>query len=797
MRGKQAFGWPGLDPKWTRGSKDAVGTAYSTDSRVWFTVWRGTVTEMYYPTVDRPQLRDLEYLVTDGSTFFHEEKRHLESSIARLSGHVLGYRVVNSDPEGRYYIQKEIISDPHLPCLLQHTTATAKGMKAPEDLRLYALCAPHLGGGGRENNARVVEFSGRRVLTAEKGGTWLALGATAPFSRVSCGFVGYSDGWTDISADMRMDWEFDEALDGNVALTGELDLSGGKEFTLGLAFGDSLHNAVTTLFQSLGLPFVSSRGRFIDQWKRPYRKLVPLGGISGDGGELYRSSYGVMLAHEDKSYPGAFIASMSIPWGESKGDEDSGGYHLVWTRDLVKTATALLAAGDTETPLRALIYLAVAQDQDGGFAQNFWIDGEPYWRGVQLDEVAIPIILAWRLWKAGALGDFDPYPMVIRAAGYLVRHGPVTQQERWEEASGFSPSTLASNIAALICAAQFARGRKDEGTALYLEDYADFLECHVESWTVTTQGSLVPGIPRHYIRILPAGIDDPAPVEDPNVGNLKLNNIEPGHQDVFPAKEVVDAGFLNLVRYGVRRADDPIISDSLRVVDALLKVDTPFGPCWHRYNHDGYGQRDDGGPYVGWGTGRAWPLLTGERGVYEVAAGRDPAPLLKSMERMATSGGLLPEQIWDAPDMPVAHLEFGRPTGSAMPLVWAHAEYMNLLRSAEDRKPFDLIPAVAKRYVGARSTCRKLEVWKLTRRVRSVKEGYTLRVQTERAFVLHWSMDEWKSSKDQRSVRTELGVEYVDLEEGRGGTTIVFTFLWADTDAWDGHDYKADVVAVP
>ena len=178
----------------------------------------------------------------------------------------------------------------------------------------------------------------------------------------------------------------------------------------------------------------------------------------------------MLRAHEDKSYPGAFIASLSIPWGEVVGDEDQGGYHLVWTRDMVNSANAMLAAGDRSTPIRALIYLNVSQHENGGFAQNFWIDGEPYWHGVQLDEVAFPILLAWRLSRENALQDFDPYPMVLRAAAYLVRHGPVTPQERWEEVSGYSPSTLASNIAALICAACLARERGDEPTAKYLEE---------------------------------------------------------------------------------------------------------------------------------------------------------------------------------------------------------------------------------------------------------------------------------------------------------------------------------------
>jgi glucoamylase len=280
---------------------------------------------------------------------------------------------------------------------------------------------------------------------ARKGSKWMALGATVPFSHLSCGYVGASDGWTDLHDNFRMDWEFDCASDGNIALTGELDLGKVQEFTLGLAFGDSEHRAVANLLQSLGTPFDEHLARYKMQWDEAASHLRPLKSASFDKGNLYSSSYSLLLAHEDKSFAGALIAALSIPWGEAKGDHDEGGYHLVWTRDMVNSATALLAAGDTATPLRALIYLAVAQRADGGFPQNFWVNGDAYWCGIQLDEVAFPILLAWRLRCEGGLAEFDPFNLVCKGAAYLIRNGPVTQQERWEEASGYSPSTLASN----------------------------------------------------------------------------------------------------------------------------------------------------------------------------------------------------------------------------------------------------------------------------------------------------------------------------------------------------------------
>ena len=320
---------------------------------------------------------------------------------------------------------------------------------------------------------------------AQKGSRWLAMGANVPFLRLSCGYVGASDGWTDLQ-NLTMDWEFDRASDGNVALTGELDWAGSEEFTLGVAFGNSEHRAVSNLLQSLGTPFDEHLARYQKQWDATTAHLRPLANTSCDSGNLYNSSYSLLLAHEDKSFAGALIASLAIPWGEAKSDSDQGGYHLVWTRDMVNSATALLAAGDVATPLRALIYLAVAQHPDGSFAQNFWVNGDAYWSGVQLDETAFPIMLAWRLRCEKGLAEFNPINLVRSGAGFLIRQGPVTQQERWEEASGYSPSTLASNIAALICAAAFLREGADEDAALFIEQYADYLESNIEDWTLTT-----------------------------------------------------------------------------------------------------------------------------------------------------------------------------------------------------------------------------------------------------------------------------------------------------------------------
>ena len=781
-----AFGAPGIEPRWTHADKIGVGTAYSTSSRLWYTLWSGIITEVYYPTVDTPQIRDLQYLITDGRSFF-EEERELESKVERIGEHGLEYRITNGDRDGRYQIIKQVIGDPHLPCLLQHTQIVSSDRF---QLQFYVLCAPHLEVGGQNNNARVVEVAGRKILVAYKGTTWLAMAADVPFKRFSCGYVGHSDGWTDLADNYQLDWEFDRADDGNLALIGELNLDNTDEFTLGLAFGTTIHNAISTLFQSLEISFEKQQQSYRNQWERTCKDLLPLDKVATDGGNLYRSSYSILLAHEDKLYPGALIASLAIPWGETKSDSDRGGYHLVWTRDMVSSAAGLMAAGHNSTALRSLIYLATTQEENGGFAQNFWVDGKAYWTGIQLDEVAFPILLARKLQQENALSSFDIYPMILRAAEFLIRQGPATQQERWEENSGYSPSTLAAMIAALICAAGIARDRQDPKTAEFIEEYADFLECHIEDWTVTRQGTLVPEIKEHYIRITPADVESNLPNEDPNNSTVNITSRPPNTPSFFPAREVVDGGFLQLVRYGIRQPDDPLIVNSVKVIDRVLKTDTPFGPLWHRYNHDGYGQRDDGSAYEGWGTGRGWPLFTGERGHYELALGNDVKPYIEAMEKFATNTGLLPEQAWDSEDIPDAHMYLGRPTGSAMPLMWAHAEYIKLLRSAKDGRVFDLIPEVAERYLENRSKCKPLEVWKFNRQLKQVNSEYTLRIQAISPFRLRWTNNEWSSMEDTASNSTSLEIYFVDLPIKNEASSIEFTFFWLESNNWEGSNYK-------
>ncbi len=774
-----AFGSPGVPPRWTSSKKDAVVTAYSAASRVWFTVSHGTLNEVYFPTIDRPQTRDMELLFTDEETFFHEDKRDLHYDFEYVVHGAPMVRVKATDPDGRYTVTKEYISDPHHSVVLMKVTIDGDEAVLSR-LKCYALLAPHLDGGGAGNSARSISIAGKRALLAWKNGISLAMGVDCGFTRSSCGYVGTSDGYQDLSEHMKMTWKYGQALDGNIAVLGEIEVARTREFTLAIALGDGHHAALSGLMQTLSTPFDMLAKRFEEQWHR----VAPpeIGAASTDDGKLMRVSQNVVLTHEDKTYSGAFIASASIPWGSSKSDDDLGGYHLVWTRDMVQSATALLACGRQETARRALVYLACTQRPDGGFAQNFWIDGTAYWTGIQLDEVAFPIVLAWRLWKENGLGIFDVFPFVERAAAFLVRYAPVTQQERWEENAGYSPSTLAAVISGLVCAADLARAFGAAEQAGFLETYADWIEEHLDEWTTTDDGVLLPGVKRHYMRIRPPGPGDPFYNASLKPGFIHISNREPGEQTDFDAREVIDAGFLELVRYGIRRADDPLIVDSLKVVDHCLKYETPYGPCWRRYNHDGYGQKKDGGPYDGSGQGRAWPLLGGERAHYELAAGHDVKPLITAYEQFSSVGGMLPEQVWDHADMPSEGMYEGQSAGSAQPLVWAHAEYLKLLRSVTDGKIFDTIPVVAERYAvapEARSFRNTTQIYGTSRPIDEVFAGATLRIVDPRAFRVVYTRDGWKTAEEAESKVLGLLGSYADIATpAEGREALTFTLHW-------------------
>jgi len=788
-----AFGAPGIEPRWTSSAKEGVGTAYHTSCRVWFTLSHGIVNEIYYPHVDKPNTRDFQFLISDGETFCHEEKRDLDHQIEYPERDCLFYRLTNSEPRGRYRLIKHVLTDPHLSVLLVHTHLEVFDESLRRKLRLYALLAPHIAGYGAGNSAWCAEIGDSKLFHAQRDNVHLIMACSSGFSRRSIGYVGFSDGWQDLMHNFKMDWEFQSAENGNIALTGEVNLMADGEFTLAVGFGRSYQSAATKLFQSLADPFESHRQAYVRQWQRAVvNPEFDFSSDTSDGGGMYRLSRCVVLAHEDKVFQGAIVASMSIPWGETKGDNDLGGYHLVWTRDLVHSATALFATGQTGTPLRALIWLAAIQRLDGSFPQNSWIDGTAYWSGLQLDQCAFPILLAWRLHKHDALGLFHPRVMIVRAAAQLIRQGPVTSQDRWEENAGYSPSTIAVVIAALACAADWAKEYGKTDVAEFIFAYADWLAAHVEEWTVTTKGELVEEIRRHYIRITPTDPNAPDPHPDPNTAMIQIANGGGLHS----ARNVVSGDFLHLVRFGIRDAKDPLVRDSIDVIDRVLKHDLPEGPGWRRYNHDGYGQKDDGSAFDGTGVGRCWPILTGERGHYELAAGRDPKLFIVAIENFANAGGMITEQLWDADDLPHARMKRGCPTGAAMPLCWSHAEYVSLVRSRHDGVCFDRVEPAFQRYV-LNPVQSRYEIWCLRHPLRRVPRRKILRIILAAPATIVYSMNHsGRTEQLETAHESDLDLWFADLPtaDWPEGSVLAFTFLWTRDQRWEGRNWQVNIV---
>ena len=791
---RMAPGAPGLPPKWTSSAKDGVGTALDTRSPVWFTLSHGILNEVYYPRVDRACTRDLGLLISDGAGFFSEEKRDTSTETTCPPG-IPAYNLVSTCVAGRYQIEKTVIADPCRAVVLQRVRFT---VRKGSGYRVYALLAPHLNNGGADNTAYLADYKGVPMLVAERDGHALALACSSGWAKRSAGFVATSDGWQDISQHGTMEWEYERAEHGNVALTGEIVLPGDGEFVLALGFGDTFEAAGQRALASLQDGFDVAYRLYVAGWEQWQKTLLPLDGTrpgaAGVQADLFRASAAVLRSHESVQFPGAIIASMSIPWGFNKGDDDLGGYHLVWPRDLVESAGALLAIGAAGDARRVLDYLQATQDGDGHWPQNMWLDGRPYWSGLQMDETAFPILLLELLWKGGALRREELpryWPMVRRATAYLVQNGPVTGQDRWEEDPGYSPFTLAAEVAALLVAAGIAEECGEPDLAPFLRDTADTWNDSIERWTYVEGTELARrvGVDGYYIRIAPLDTEFAA---SPKHGFVPIKNRPPDSSQAA-ADEVIGTEFLALVRFGLRAPDDPRIVNTIKVVDAVLKVEMPQGPLWHRYNGDGYGEHEDGRPFDGCGVGRTWPLLAGERGHYELAAGRaqEAGHLLETMRLSAGGAGLIPEQSWDAPDIPERELRFGRPSGAARPLVWAHAEYVKLLRSLRDDAVFDTPACAVERYVKQRRTS-AYAMTALNNRLRSFPRGKTLRLKLPEPASVHWSTDNWATASDTPTRDTGLGVHIADLptENMKSGDFVVLTLFWPARQQWEGADYS-------
>ncbi len=793
-----APGWPGIPARWTSSAKSGVGASLGSMSRVWFTLSHGIFNEIYYPRIDQACVRDMGLIVTDGAAFLSEEKRDATSEVGWLADGVPAFRLVNSCRRGRYRIEKQILADPLRDAVLQQTRFIAReGLVA--DYRLYLLLAPHLGNHGAGNTGWIGEYKGVPMLFAERDGSDLALACSAGWRKRSVGFAGSSDGWQDLSAHHRMAWDYTRAENGNIALTAEIDLEAcAGEFLLALGFGRNAAEAGNRARAALQDGFEAAQSVYAGEWERWQAQLLPLDdGRTDDRHNMYRVSTAVVRAHESFHFPGGIIASLSIPWGFSKGDNDLGGYHLVWPRDLVESAGGLLAAGAHGEVRRVLCYLQATQEEDGHWAQNMWLDGSPYWNGIQMDETALPVLLVdlARREKALAADDLARFwPMVRKAAAYLARNGPVSPQDRWEEDPGYAPFTVAAEIAALLAAAELAELHREPSIAAYLRETADVWNGSIDRWMYVTGTDWCRefDVAGYYVRIAPVEAGDGV---SRFRQSIPVKNVAP-EQAESPACHLVSPDALALVRFGLRAADDPRMCDTVRVIDALLKKEAPQGPVWHRYNGDGYGEHADGEPFDGTGIGRAWPLLTGERAHFELAAGRDAEArrLRTAVESFAGAEGLLPEQIWDAEDLPERELFFGRPSGSAMPLVWAHAEYLKLLRSLHDGRVFDMPPQTVQRYL-VENTQAPCLVWRFSHKLRSLPADRVLRIETLAPAVIHWSDDDWRTPRDTGTRDTGLGIHVADLTTASlpERTEVTFTFYWPDADRWEGTDFRVRV----
>jgi glucoamylase len=675
---QQAPGAPGSDAHWASAAKDGVGTSNTQESKVWFTLGGGALTEVYYPAVDVANVQTLQLVVVSNDRKrVRVESEDTTHRIEILDERALSFRQVNTATSGAYTIKKTYTVDPRRHTLL--INVEFKNARS-NPYSLYVYYDPSLNNSGLHDTA----WTEGAALLATDGDKASALVSSRGFLETTNGYLGTSDGLTQLRKGGKIETAYARAADGNVVQMGEVKAD--SPFTLALGFGTDAAQALKNARASLAEGFDHVRAGYEEGW---HAYVAGLKRVAPKYERQFLMAAMVLKAHEDKTHRGAMIASLTVPWGggPNANEGNVGGYHLVWARDLYEVATAFEALGDHEAALRALDYLFnVQQKPDGSFPQNSWLDGRQFYGAVQMDQIAYPLILAFQLGRT----DADAWTKHIKpAADFLIGRGPTTEQERWEEESGYSPSTIAAEIAGLVCAADIAGRNADEASRSIYLAAADEWARNLDRWTATSTGPY--GDKNYYLRITEN--------DDPNDGaRLEINS----GGGIYDEREIVDAGFLELVRLGIKSPSDPLIIKSLAVVDRVIKVETPNGAAWYRYNHDAYGDRADGESYDGKsGVGRLWTLLTGERGEYELARGeRDRASTrLDAMMGFANEGMMIPEQVWDRSRSPRPDLlRFGEGTASATPLAWAMAQYIRLARNLEEGRNLETPGIVAERY---------------------------------------------------------------------------------------------------
>lgn len=767
-----APGAPGETPHWNFAGKDGVGTALShhgpSDSRVWFTLRDGAFTEIFYPSADLPAVRELRLVVTDAAGRFIDERFDTRQEIRWTELGIPAFDLTNTARDGSFRIEKNALAHPQHDSVLQSTRFVPL-VGTLDNFRVFVYLAPQLNDQGKENTAWIDRHRGMQMLFASQSTYALAMACSAPWLTASAGYVGRSDGLSDVRRYGSLRHAYERAESGNVALIGEVDLRAcDGRFTIALGFGtgasEAAHRARAGVLES----FSTVRDRYVEGWRETQATLEPSGELDGAGRDLSRESLAVLWTHQDKCISGALVASLSVPWGASRSDDGTGlvGYHIVWPRDLVECGGAMLACGSKDGAIRLLRYLHATQHADGHWSQNFWVDGSTAWESNQMGETALPVLLYDLIVRDAspdqALAD-EIWPMIRSAASFIVRKGPSSLEDRWEDVHGFTPYTISALVAALLAASSLACRQGDSRAARYLQETADNWCDNIEYWTYVkdTPLSRRVGVAGYYVRVAPTGRHGEA---EKRGGLIKLW-YEPITKHFAPAESIVSPDALAYVRFGLRAADDPRVVDTVKVIDAELRVETPNGPSWYRSSDDGYGEKRDGAPFDDHaGIGRLWPLLTGERGHYELAAGRrdEALRLLHAMENFANATGMIPEQVWDTDDIPSRGLFKGCPSGSAMPLAWAHAEYLKLRRSLADGRVYDMHPEVHDRYV-VRRVGSPFVIWRPTHQRSELPCGKDLRVEFRGAATLSWYSDHDAVENRAETVDTGLGIHVADL----------------------------------
>ena len=679
-----APGAPGVDAHWPSAAKNGFGTSNTLASKVWFTLNDGVMTEVYYPRLDVPNVQSLQLIIAGGKV--ETESDDTNHRVEVVDSHALTFRQINIAKSGYYTITKTYVTDPRRSTVLIEIEFVSRLAH-----NVYVYYDPSLNNSGMHDSA----WTEGDALLAADGDKASALVSSGGFadSKITNGYLGTSDGLTELQKNWNNSGptRYQRADNGNVVQVAALrGLQGShgdpvRRITLALAFGKTPREALRNARASLRKGFARVRREYEAGWHaylKPRRRVEP------KYQQQFNMSAMVLKGLEDKTYRGAMIASPSIPWGggQNANEPTISGYHAVWARDLYQVATAFLAMGDRASANRALNCLFnVQQKSDGSFPQNSWVDGRPIGGGLQMDQVALPLVLAYQLQRT----DRTTWLKHIKpAADFIVRKGPATGQDRWEERPGYSPATIAAEIAGLVCAARIATINDDQVTANAYLKVADEWRHNVERWTATKGRQ---GDGHYYLRITEN--------DDPDDGaKLEINS----SSRIIDERAILDAGFLELVRLGIKDASDPLVAASLVLIDQLIKVETPGGSGWYRYNHDAYGERPDGGNYDGrTGVGRLWTLLSGERGEYDVARA-DLVSARKRLDAMlafANDGMMIPEQVWDRSDSPRPELRFGEGTGSATPLAWSMAQFIRLAINIKQGHNIETPDATKKRYL--------------------------------------------------------------------------------------------------